>query len=80
MRRLAFTLLGVLVATAPLAACGKKGDPESDPKTYQRIYPKPDRLIPNPPTAQPAPAQPAPVQPAPVQPAPIPTLPPATSQ
>lgn len=42
-------LILVLAAVAgPLVACGKKGDPESDPPTLLRTYPKPDKTIPKP--------------------------------
>jgi len=46
MRRAVLLLLLALAAAAPLAACGKKGDPESSPPTIQRSYPKPDKVIP----------------------------------
>ncbi len=39
-------LLFVVLLAAPLAACGKKGDPQSDPPTLLRTYPKPDKTIP----------------------------------
>jgi len=48
MTRLALTLVAVAIAAAPLAACGKKGDPQSDPPTLLRTYPKPDKTIPTP--------------------------------
>lgn len=48
MRRLlSWIMLGLLLA-APLAACGKKGGPESDPPTLKRTYPKPDKTYPGP--------------------------------
>jgi|JI10StandDraft_1071094.scaffolds.fasta_scaffold842477_2 predicted small lipoprotein YifL len=48
MTRLALTLVAVAIAAVPLAACGKKGDPQSDPPTLLRTYPKPDKTIPTP--------------------------------
>jgi len=46
MRRLALLAAAAALAAVSLAACGKKGDPFSDPPTYQRTYPKPDKIIP----------------------------------
>lgn len=46
-RLLLWTMVGLLLA-APLAACGKKGNPESDPPTYRRTYPAPDKTLPGP--------------------------------
>lgn len=46
MTRLALKLVAVAIAALPLAACGKKGDPQSDPPTLLRTYPKPDKTIP----------------------------------
>ena len=46
MKRLVLTLVVAAIAAAPLAACGKKGDPQSDPPTLLRTYPKPDKTIP----------------------------------
>lgn len=48
MKRLVLTLVLAAVVAGPLAACGKKGDPQSDPPTLQRTYPKPDKTIPTP--------------------------------
>ena len=46
MKRLVLTLVVAAIAAVPLAACGKKGDPQSDPPTLLRTYPKPDKTIP----------------------------------
>lgn len=46
MKRYLLIALLAAIAAAPLAACGKKGDPFSDPPTYQRTYPTPDRTVP----------------------------------
>jgi len=46
-RFLSWLMLGLLLA-APLAACGKKGNPESDPPNIKRSYPKPDKTLPGP--------------------------------
>ena len=46
-RFLTWLMLALLLA-APLAACGKKGNPESDPPTLRRSYPAPDRTVPTP--------------------------------
>ena len=46
MKRSILLLFVVLLAAGPLAACGKKGDPQSDPPTHLRTYPKPDKTIP----------------------------------
>jgi predicted small lipoprotein YifL len=46
MTRVATWMLVALLAAAPLAACGKKGDPVSDPPTSLKTYPKPDKTVP----------------------------------
>ncbi len=46
MMRLATLFLLALVLAAPLSACGKKGDPVSDPPTSFKTYPKPDKTVP----------------------------------
>jgi predicted small lipoprotein YifL len=46
MKRLATLLVLALLVAAPLASCGKKGDPLSDPPTAFKTYPKPDRTVP----------------------------------
>jgi len=46
MTRFATLIVLALVAAAPLAACGKKGDPVSDPPTSFKTYPKPDKAVP----------------------------------
>ena len=46
MRRAVLALVLGLLAAAPLAGCGKKGDPASDPPTILKTYPKPDRTVP----------------------------------
>lgn len=48
MKRLVLTLLVATFAAGLLAACGKKGDPQSDPPTLLRTYPKPDKTVPTP--------------------------------
>ncbi|MBL8704384.1 MAG: hypothetical protein JNM30_06055 [Rhodospirillales bacterium] len=48
MKRLVLILVVAAIAAAPLAACGKKGDPQSDPPTLLRTYPKPDKTVPTP--------------------------------
>ena len=40
MRRLVLLGLVALVALAPLAACGKKGDPEADPPRVKQQMPQ----------------------------------------
>jgi hypothetical protein len=56
MKRLVLLGLIALLAAAPLTACGKKGDPESDPPTVKRQMPAPIPP-PNQPPAQQQPAQ-----------------------
>jgi len=46
MTRLATWFVLALLVAAPLAACGKKGDPVSDPPTVFRPYPTPDKTVP----------------------------------
>ncbi len=54
MRRLVLLGCMALLAAVPLAACGKKGDPESDPPRTKLQMPAP-----NPPPSQPPAQQPA---------------------
>ncbi len=44
--RFAVWIAIALAVAAPLAACGKKGDPVSDPPTSFKTYPKPDKTVP----------------------------------
>ncbi len=48
MKRLVLLLCMVMFAAGSLTACGQKGDPQSDPPTLLRTYPKPDKTIPTP--------------------------------
>ncbi len=57
MRRGMVYLTAALLAALPLAACGKKGDPESQPERVKLQMPAPNPP-PNQPPAQP-PAKPA---------------------
>lgn len=60
MTRITTLLVLMALVAAPLAACGKKGDPESDPPQVKRQMPPPQ-----PPPNQPAPNQPPASQPKP---------------
>ncbi len=53
MRRLVLLGCIALLAAAPLTACGKKGDPESDPPRVRYPMPPPNPA-PNPPADKPA--------------------------
>lgn len=53
MKRLVLLGCVALLLAVPLSACGKKGDPQSNPETVKRQMPPP-----NPPPAQ-QPAKPA---------------------
>lgn len=46
MRRLMLVAAAAALAAVSLAACGKKGDPASDPPTVLKTYPKPDKVVP----------------------------------
>lgn len=57
MKRLVLLGCMALSAAMPLAACGKKGDPESDPPRTKLQMPAPNPPPSQPPADQPKPAQ-----------------------